>query len=319
MKTIKKLFFLFITLVAMVGLAGCSNTAATTSDMCAYVQGDGQNGNDATVRRIVYPNQQANDDPREKVFFFPCNQRNVRFTPGSGDLYSNGQPLTYITARNKNGNEVRVDLTAYWTPNQDKEVLMKTTIPILQKYNAAVSDPSVRTENFATPGWTGWLAENVIPTLESSTRDIVREGGNELWEDSEQKQQLAVAVAEAFMRDFKTTTGTTKDVICGSGESSGWSNPNTPGEGTFNCGTIRIKVDRIEPLNTGLLDAKARADQASAVAAANAAELEAAKAKYGEKAGEVLGQLDVIRACREAGMTSCATNVNGGVSVSKVG
>lgn len=300
------------------GFTACTEQA-TTSDMCAYTQGDGANGNDAKVHKVYYPNQRVDRGVSEKSFFFPCNARNLRFTPGSTDVNAKGEPISYIIARTNTGVEVRVELTAYWTLNQDRDVLIRDTIPLMAKSQAATSDPNVRNANFSTDGWSrGLLGENLTPKLQSTTFDVIGAMGDDVWKNPKLKADVAKKVSDQFMINVKAATGTTSDVFCGSGESSGWKNPDAPGAdgNTYNCGNIRIDVTLIEPTDNTLLTNQAKASQADEEAATNEKILEAAKKKYGPDAGKYLAQQDAIKACKEAGMKVCSVGENGGVTVS---
>lgn len=289
-------------------LAGCS---ATSNDMCAYTQGD--ETVDAKIHDIYYPGVSISPQSNKKVYYFPCNARNLRFVDGSTDVRADGEPIGRIVTRTSTGTQVSVELTAYWTLNQDREVLKNTTIPLMMKYQAASDDSNVRNANFATNGWSkGLLGENMTPIMESVTRDVIKTSDDTVFTDPAQKRIVAEKVSKQFMENVKVATGSTSDVFCGSGESSGWEDPNNPGNGKYTCGSVRIDVTEIVETDTSRLDARAREARAEAEGRANKAQLDAAKAKYGDKAEEVLGDLDRIKACKDAGLQICST---GGVTV----
>jgi hypothetical protein len=289
-------------------ISACTSTPmATTSDMCAYTQGTGRDGADALVHKVYYPGQQFSKDSRENTFTFPCNARNIRFANGSTDVWADGNRIGTITARTKDGTEVLIDIRMDWTLNQTEDVLKNVFVPICKKANCASTNSDVRNDNFSTDGWSkGLLGENATPTFYNATIDVVREYGDEVWTNPVLKDEVGQKVSMLFMQRFHANTGSTKDMFCGSGDSSGWS--GAVGTSTFNCAPVRVTAEHIEVKDKSRLDAQAREAKAKAEQAANAAELTAAKAKYGTEAEKVLGDLARIQACRDAGMTQCGVN-----------
>lgn len=279
------------------GLAACGSSAATSSDMCAYTQGTGQNNADAKVHKVYLPGEQFTKEVDENAFFFPCNSRNLRLMPGSTDVTADNKPVTSVAAYTKTGTKVIVDIRMDWMLNQDREVLEKVFIPFCAKYQCASGDAATRNDNFSTDGWSrGFLGENAVPALQTSTRDAIRTLDDKAWSDPTQKKVISAAVAQQFMDGFRATLGSTKDIMCGSGETSGWSG-ETLGEGTFKCAPVRVTVEDIKPADAALLDIQSRSAKANQEKEANNKELDAAKAKYGDKASEILGDLDRIEAC----------------------
>ena len=293
---------------AALTISGCTSTPmATTSDMCAYTQGTGRDGADALVHKIYYPGQQFSKNSQENTFTFPCNARNIRFTNGSTDVWADGNRVVAITARTKDGTEVLVDIRMDWMLNQTEDVLKTVFVPLCKKANCASTNADVRNDNFATDGWSkGLLGENATPTFYNAVIDVVRGYGDEVWNNPALKDEVGQKVSALFMQRFHANTGSTKDMFCGSGESSGWS--GAVGTSTFNCAPVRVTTERIEVKDKSRLDAQGREAKAKAEQAANTAELTAAKAKYGAEAEKVLGDLARIQACHDAGMIQCGVN-----------
>jgi hypothetical protein len=282
-------------------LGACSTNTATSSDMCAYTVGTGQNGADAKVHEVYLPNEQFKTSPEEDAYFFPCNPRNIRLTNGSTDVLADGKPVGPVEAYTKNGTKVIVDVRMDWSLNQNKDVLKNVFIPWCKKYECASGDPNVRNDNFSTPGWSkGFLGENATPAFITSTRNVIHGFGDEAWNDTVSVQdQLNSKISEAFMKSVRGTFGSDKDLFCGSGLTSSWSGGEA-GSGTFDCSAVRITVENVQPADKDLLDLKARQAKAAAEAATNQAELDAAKKKYGDNASQVLGDLDKIKQCAQS-------------------
>lgn len=309
---------IIMTLVAIaggLGLTACvMPNEATTSDMCAYTQGTGSGGADAKVHEVYYPGQQFTVNSRENAYWFPCNMRNLRMTEGSTDTWANKQPLGPLTVRTANNTPVKVSASMFWTLNQDKKVIEEVFIPLCNKYNCASSDANLRNANFSTDGWSfGLLGENAAPAFKQAIEDSVRAMNDSVWSDPAKKIELGQGISAAFMKTFHGYTGSTADLFCGSGETSGWT--GEVGTSTFRCGNVRIVVDSVVPADSQLLDIQARKAKAEQEKAANVAELDAAKAKYGDNASSVLGDLDRIKACGDAKVSCVFTQGNNGVSV----
>ncbi len=304
MKRLIKGFAILATLfMTGFGLTAC--TSGTTPDMCAYTQGTGTNGADAKVHDIYLPGEQFTPGSEEKTFYFPCNSRNLRLTEGSTDVHADGSPVGPIEYYTPDGTKAIVRIRMDWMLNQNDDVLRNTFIPWCAKYQCASTDSAVRNDNFSTDGWSkGFLGENAVPAFETSARDGARAaGGNSPWDDPDAKEKISAEVSKRFMTAIRGTMGSTSDLFCGSGETSGWSDPSNPGKDgtTFNCAPVRVTVEDVQPFDRTVLELGSRKAKADKEKAANEAELAAAKAKYGPNAGEVLGDLDRIKACKEAG------------------
>lgn len=281
-------------------LTGCAYVA-TTTDMCAYTQGDGSGGRDASIHEVFYPGQKAEKSNYELIFYFPCNQRNIRLMDGTTDVNAKGEPVGPVTSRTLDKIEVRTAVRMDWTLNQTKDILKGVFFPLCNKYSCATDNDKLRNANFSTDGWSmGFLGENATPAFQKAVRDTLAQFTYTQAQDPRvQNDELNKAISAAFMSNMRATTGSTKDLMCSSGETSGWSNPATPGQGTYQCGPVRITVDSIlatDPQITQLEQEKTKAEQAKDV---NQKLLEAAKAKYGDKAEEILGQIDIAKAACE--------------------
>lgn len=283
------------------GLTACGDKdVATSGDMCAYTVGDGQNGNNASVHANYLPNQTFTQTDSEQTMFFPCNSRNLRFEDGTTDTDAQEKPLGPLQVYTSTGTKVTVAVRMDWTLNENKDVLTNIFIPWCSKYECASSDPTVRSDSFSTKGWTtGLLGENAVPVLTSSVTDTIQGMDDTVWKDVTKKADAASAISAAFMKNIRATMGSTADLFCGSGESSGWSGAK-PGEGDFKCSPVRVTISSIQPTDKSLLDIQAQQAKAEMQKAANEKELDAAKARYGSNAEQTLGDLDRIKACAQS-------------------
>jgi hypothetical protein len=284
-------------------LTGCSmNTpSATSSDMCAYSQGTGVDNNDAAVHKVFLPNEKLDYSlQNEKIFFFPCNARNLRFAKGSTDKTADNQPIGPINTRTSANTPVQIEVRIDLTLNQYKDVLKNDFIPWCKKYNCASGDANVRNDNFSTDGWTtGFLGENAVPALQTSTVNAVRSFDDTYWQDPTKIAALQTRIAENFTNTIRGTMGSTKDLFCGSGDTSGWTG-DKPGQGTFECSPVRVTVTSFDTTDRDRIELANRSKLAEETKSTNSKELDAAKEKYGPDAAKVLGDLDRIEACAKS-------------------
>jgi hypothetical protein len=287
--------------LASVALTACDTPRATSGDMCAYTVGNGQGSNDARVKEIHYPNEQFKQHDGENTMFFPCNTRNLRFEEGTTDTDAQGKPLGPLQVFTSTGTKVTVSARIDWTLNEDKNILTNTFLPWCSKYDCASSDPTVRSENFSTNGWTkGLLGENQVPVFTTSITDTIKSMDDSVWKEVDKKDAAASAISAAFMKGIRATMGSTADLFCGSGESSGWAS-GKPGEGDYHCGPVRVRISGIQPTDSKLLELQAQQAKAELQKDTNLKELDAAKARYGSNAEQTLSDLDKIKACAETG------------------
>lgn len=286
--------------LASISLTACDKPMATSGDMCAYTVGTGQNGHDAKVGEISLPNLKFTQHDNEESMFFPCNSRNLRFEEGTKDTDAQGNLLHPLQVYTSTGTQVTVAVRIDWTLNESKDVLTNAFLPWCSKYKCASNDPNVRSDTFSTDGWSkGLLGENAVPVLASSVTDTIHAMDDSVWKDVNKKTDAASAISAAFMKNIRATMGSTGDLFCGSGESSGWSGAN-PGEGDFKCAPVRVRIDDIQPTDKSLLDIQAQQAKSEMQKVANQKELDAAKARYGSSAEQTLGDLDRIKACAQS-------------------
>ena len=287
-------------------------TASTTTASCAFVVGNGREGRDTELHRIVYPGQQVTLTTYETPSYVPCNSRNYIINDGTVKG-ATGKPVgdrgTLIVASTNTGTTINVAARALWTLNQSKQT-MEDFYEVCHKYSCASPKDVTGDSNFATDGWNGMLAENFGPTMDKTAKIAAFTMGDELWQKQDPKDLkiLGDGMSDAFADVIRANLGYSHDLFCGSGNSA-WSDPNRPGENTFTCSAVRIVVDSV-------ILGPARADQSvQSAVAINKQRFQNAEALYGPDAGYWLGIQDSIDKCKAAS-TPCIINVGSGGGVS---
>lgn len=291
-------------------LAACDNATATL-DMFAVVVGNGKT--DAKVKQVVYPGETVKyDETQENVWYIPANTRN--YVVGKADAGVTPDRTEPAVGRTKEGTPVNVWLSSSWGVNQDYNVLTNDFWAFCLKYNCATSDPTKREDNSApTKGWTNMLNENFGDAYNAAVRKVMPQFDDSVWKEQKDWDKVAAAISEEFPKQMALKTNYTVDLFCGGGNISSWNNTTPGADGTYTCGPITFTISAIEAQNSSQQEANSEAKAADEQLAANQKILDAAVAKYGskERAGEVLGQLDVIQKCKDAGMTTCVITVGG--------
>ncbi len=292
-------------------LVGCSSNAATTTASCSFVIGDGQDGRDARLHKVVYTGQtfSAKD---EKILYFPCNPRTYQINDGSIEVNGGrvvGDRLNLTKAWTKKGIPIEIALTAYWTLNQNEDAL-RNFFNVCFKFTCADSQDIGGSANFSTDGWNGMLSETISPVLDRLAREAAKYVDDSIWSthDLSQNEAMETYMSTNFADEFRKVVGYPQNLLCGSGNSQ-WPNPDKPGEGEFQCSDVRIVVDGVRRVQT---DTDESADGAKAI---NELRLENAQALYGPNAGHWLGLIDAIAQCKDSGST-CVFNIGGGTSTS---
>jgi hypothetical protein len=299
--------------VAALTLGGCSSVA-TTSAKCGFIVGD--SNTDRSVHDVVYPGQSISLNDNEAVKYIQCNQRNFLVTTGyknaNGDVV--GDLTVPIQGFTKDGARVNVYLGMYWTPNQNKNVMLKSFFPWCDKYNCYTEDQDNEGNvNSSSKGWNNMLGETVPIAMTSSLQPVLKQQSDNIWKTGDNWADIEAQLGDVFQANLRKQIGATSDVMCGSGETSGWSSGKA-GEGTFNCGKVRFVITDVKNAD---LAQQALANQESAqklAEAVNTAKRKAAQAAYGTQADYWLGVQDTVAKCKEAGV-NCTVVVGGNVSV----
>lgn len=299
-KTIR--FSLAVLALAVLGfLYGCSDEANSPAS-CAVTIGNGGQDNDRKVRDVYFPGDTFKSGSNVDVKYFPCNPRNYIINP-AGQTNANGNEVgdrhTPVKAFTKSGTEVGIWLRADWTPNQNKNVLKRSFSPVCLKFDCWSSKNEAGSANYADPGWNGMLGETFSDGIDATGLVVTSDYDDDIWRkhDTKQWQDLAKAFSEKFNENVRPTTGYADDLFCGSGDVSGWKNPDKPGEGEFTCGNVRFTIKGIFPLDDSLSKQTQQVTGKDAKKQANSDQLEIAKEKYGNQAQYWLGLQDTLGKC----------------------
>lgn len=315
-KKLKKAALLLVGLIAAVAaLTGCS--AKAYASQCAFIVGNGA-GDARQVKDVLLPGQKVNKGDDDD-YYIPCNARNYVITPDNdhGDRHT---PVTAKTGPSENGSTpatpVKVWLSAYWTPNENRDVLKRFYNKVCRKYSCASTDAAAddSNQNFSTPGWNGMLRETFGPAMDRTGTTVMAKFGADIWNDASKwngKGSVAEAFQTAFADELRQSMQSGSDnYLCGS--SDGIANQN-------DCTPITFSVEKIEPVDPEIVTIynagvtlEQKSAQAAAAARANKARLDSATALYGsrEQAGAALREQDAIAACAAA-KTSCVIAVGG--------
>lgn len=280
--------------LGLLSLTGCS-TAATSTSGCGFIVGDGRNGHDANIHKVVLPGENVGfDDSSEDTQYVPCSGRNYKVAPDSKDAGG----ATPLLARTSDNTEVRVDLVAYWTLNQNQDVLRRFHDFATKYEDLFSSSPVAGGDNNSTAGWNSMLEENLRPTLNRATSAAMREIGDDIWrkDDPQLKEKLSRLISERFRDEVRTVTGFSEDLFCGSGNSE-WNADHTK----FECTNVRVAVDMVVASNN-------EQQQVAQQQTAAAARVGLARELYGPLAEQVM-------ACQDLKTATC---VIGGTSVQVV-
>jgi len=303
----KRSVLLIFALIALaLAVTACNASSSTAS--CAYVVGNGVDGNDTKVSTIIYPGQKIiYNSADQNVWYVPCNSRNYIVNDGT-ILNANGTKVgdrfVLLTATTKTGVPITIAASAFWTLNQSDRS-MKDFYTFCFKYTCASADDKGGGANFSTEGWNGMLGENFGPVMSQAAKSAAIIVDDAIWQKPTPKlyQDLGDAMSLVFADMIRARLGFPEDIFCGSGNSR-WSDENRPGaEGnTFTCQPVRIVVDDVK---RGDIQASDNTEGALAISAQR---LENAKALYGPDAGYWLGLQDTVTLCRNSEVT-CVFNV----------
>lgn len=227
-------------MIAGFALSGCSSKAYESD--CVFIVGSGV-GDRRVVKEIVHPGEKVSDRGDDESFYVPCNARNFLIRPeGGGDR----KELAVATTgkgddATKIGLPVLVKASMYWQLNQNDDVL-KSFYPFCRKYECAGRDESGgdNTENNSTPGWNDMLAENHSPAIDQAVSVAALQFGPDLWTNRAEWPAFAEEVSRQWMQQIKVSTGSDRDLFCGT-----WSDPDGDHKGT--CTPVRFTVNDVQP------------------------------------------------------------------------
>lgn len=298
-KRVSRLFIAVLTLIVMGVVATGCNDVATTSASCAFLVND--KSDDKSIDDVVYQGQAGKKGQDKKTQYFPCNSRTYGINKGNkrnANKEQIGDRFTLARGTTSSGTDVKVSLTAYWTLNQDRDVLIDAFAPLCEKYGCWDEDPISNSANYADPGWNGMLGENMGESIDRAVHRVTAEFPDEIWQQGTQTQydELGERLSAVYNKYVRQATGYNVDLFCGSGN-SGWSDPGKPGSGEFTCTNVRFVVDDIVNADG---ERQKQANEANGLVLQledNRKERRAARAKYGDLAEFFLGLQDYAESC----------------------
>lgn len=317
----RKAWIVSAVVAILVSLTACSDQdEAAPVSMCGWIVGDGENGRDANVKKVVYPGQIANmnESEEDESWWIYCNPRNYIVSDGT-KKDANGKPIgdrfQPSEARTKEGTKVLVYWTSYWMVNQTESVLEDPFYKFCYKYECSSAEPVAGSgdKNNSTDGWNDMLGENFSTAGDRLVREqapLVLTDASWQTEDPEEWEALATEMSANFADEIRPNAGTSEDLFCSSYDGA-WEDPKKPGEGTFTCKPVYFTVDKIVNANEETQAAQEAATAAAQQKAINKKLLEASQEKYGTMAGFWLGMFDAIDKCDKTGVT-CNVILGGG-------
>lgn len=299
--------FLRVVLVAAVAtiglsfLVGCS--AKAYPDQCALIVGSGA-GDSHQVKKVFLPGEKVKKGD-DQSYFLPCGQRNYQIQTHDGD----DPDTTYLTgttegSANTPGIPVKVQLSMYFTLNEDKDSLKEFWVDLCRKYKCAstkADEGDQSSTRQSTPGWLQLLQQNFTPALERATRQAVSNFGPDLWNQTGQVnwQKLGDDIGADFMTQIKAMTSASRPFFCAT--SSG-----TNGA----CKAVSVNINKVDPADsavTRIYNEGIAQDQQQTL---NQKRVAQAKQLYGSNWAYFLGLEDVISKCQ--GNAQCIVSIGGG-------
>jgi hypothetical protein len=286
-------------------LAACTSVTNGEAN-CAFVV-DIDSGK---TERVILPGVSEDYNSSEQsVRYVPCNPRTFIVNDGTVKNRNGeqvGDRFNPSLAYTRTGTPVLVWSSSYWTLNQTPHILKNQFGPLCFKFTCHSTEATGGDANFSTKGWNGMLGEHHGSSVDTVAVEHVASFDDALWRPgspdmAKNQKALGDLMSNSFAAAMATTTGSDTQLFCGSGN-SGWKDPGKPGEGTFTCSNVRIKIDKVVPVDKKLLDSVT-------ALANNAARLNAAKEVYGDAASFWLGLQDTIEKC--APPKTCVFNIGG--------
>ena len=287
-------------LVAL-ALAGCDSTQTQTSQ-CGWIVTSGFQQSHG-VKRVLYPNESANHDPSDDVWFVPCNARNYEITDTSdhGDRHN---PAVATTKPGEDGSpkvQVAVYLSAQWTLNRSHDAMVEFWA-FCQKYTCQSSEQNDNSANNSTSGWNSMLAENMSPAIDRAVSDAVQDFGPDLWNNQSAWPQLATDVSKHIQAELRASDRYPYDFFCAVGSDTQNGKP---------CDPPQFTVEKVNPVNGALRSLQNQQSELEAQKRQNDLRVSVAQKLYGEYWAYFLGLQDTIDKCHAAGQNCTIVLGNG--------
>ena len=246
----KNLWSLFAVIIVIAMSIGACGAHTSNPGFCGLYMGDGNYDND--IDKIIYPGEEIPNtlEDYHKIMYFPCNERNYLVNSGK-EKHLDGSPIgdlpTPLEAKTLSGTDVLVEVSVYWTLNQNFDA-MAGFYAYQLKFKAASEKDVSGDENSSTVGWNKMLAETMLPALKRSTVEAMSLTSDAIWQTNDVKQRkiaedYAISVIKDKLRPIYGSGDL--DYFCGSA-SSGWPDPKKPGEGEYYCAPISIVIDIVK-------------------------------------------------------------------------
>ncbi|KKT71943.1 MAG: hypothetical protein UW68_C0052G0008 [Candidatus Collierbacteria bacterium GW2011_GWB1_44_6] len=196
-----KLFALFV--IASMVLAACGAFTASPG-FCGLYMGDGTYDND--IDKIIYPGQEIPNtlEDYHKIMYLPCNERNYLINSGK-EQHIDGSPIgdlhTPLEAKTSSGTDVFVEISVYWTLNQNFDA-MTGFYAYQLKFKAASETDISGDENSSTPGWNKMLGETMLPAVKRSIVEAMSLTSDAIWQSNDVDQRtIAEEYAISVIKD----------------------------------------------------------------------------------------------------------------------
>lgn len=282
--------------VAAIGLSfltACS--AKAYPDQCALIVGSGA-GDAHQVKKVFLPGEkvQKGDD---QSYFLPCGDRNYQIQTHNGD----DPDTTYLSGTTQGdtdtpGIPVKVQLSMYFSLNQDRNSLKEFWGALCRKYSCASTHADQGDQSStrsSTPGWLTMLRENFTPALERATRQAVSNFKPNLWQQQGQAEwpKLAQDISADFMQQIQGITDAKHPFFCATASGAG------------KCKNVGIQINRVDPADPAVISIYNQGIQQDQQKSLNSKRVEQAKQLYGNDWAYYLGLQDTIKECEK--VSSC--------------
>lgn len=287
-RSLRALALVLVAAGAALAASACS-TVQPSVGQYGIVTGHGALSNQQ-VKSIVDPGQQVHVGSGDTIWYVPANVRNYVTAP-SGNLADRTNPQAELTAAKGKTPAMPVYTwsAVIFELNPNHSVLTKF-FPFCLKYGCADTKAQNDASNqdqahSSTAGWNSLLAETFPRAIDNATRDALAGFGPNLWTDQGEWTQLGDAIASHLPAELAQMTGTATPFFCG------------PGSTTSRCAPVTVLVNKVTPVDSGVVQAYNQQVSAAYAAQAGQERLAAAREVYGPWANYWLGLQDTLRSC----------------------
>ena len=284
------------------GLSACS--AKAYPDQCALIVGSGA-GDAHNIKKVFLPGEKV-EKGDDQSYFLPCGERNYQIQSHNGD----DPDTTYLTGTTAGDSDipgipVKVQLSMYFTLNEDKDSLKEFWVDLCRKYKCASTSADEGDQSStrqSVPGWLDLLQQNFTPALQRATRQAVSDFGPDLWQQQGQSAwpKLGDEISKDFMAQIKSMTNASHPFFCAT--SSG-----TNGA----CKPVTVNINKVDPADPSVIKIYNEGIQQDQQKGLNEKKVAQAKELYGDNWAYVLGMEDLINACNGNPKATCIVSLGG--------